>query len=468
MIAIRFETGPLAGEVLELERETVIGRGDVDVVVEDPEISRRHLVVRPIAGGYEAEDLGSLNGTTLNGIPLAAPRPLAEDDRLELGGIEVTVDRITIAARPSASTSAVERPASLAAGTRLGQYEVRGVVGRGSTSTIYRAYQASLDRFVSIKVLVQTDDEQMVQRFRREAKAIAHLQHPNILPVYDHGEHDGILYLVTQYVDCGLTVADTLGEPMEPLRALGLIGQILEALDHAHGHGVVHRDIKPSNILLPLPSWPMLADFGIAKILEEQDQRQLTQHGLIIGTAAYMSPEQVLAKPVDGRSDLYSTGAVLFEMLTGRLPFEAESAVEIMAQHAYATVPPATSLVPELPRDVDAVLARAMAKDPDHRFATAADMAASIARLAETVGRATPGDQLTGTYQRGISAFTDGRWDDAIEELSRVIEADPEYEDAHHMLEAAKEARDAGAVTRPRGASGVGAPGAPSAGADGR
>jgi serine/threonine-protein kinase len=311
-------------------------------------------------------------------------------------------------------------------------------------SAVYRGYQVSLDRFVSIKVLLQTDDEELVARFRREVRAIAHLQHPNILPVYDHGEHDGILYLVTQYIDNGVTLADYIGEPMEPVRALKLTSQVLGALSYAHGQGVVHRDIKPANILLPLPSWPMLADFGIAQILEQQDQRKLTQFGLIVGTAAYISPEQALSKAVDGRSDIYSAGTLLFELLTGRLPFEADSPMEIIAQHAYAPPPKATAVNRRLPPEVDALLLRAMAKDPGDRFSTAGEMGAAVDRLAEVIARATPGDQLTGTYHRGILAFSDGRWSEAIDQLTRVIESDPDYEDAHHLLEAAKEARDSG------------------------
>jgi serine/threonine protein kinase len=446
MVTLRFLTGPLAGRVVDLDRETVIGRGEVDLVVEDPEISRRHLVVRPSDDGFEVEDLGSLNGTFLNGISLAAPRSIGEGDRLELGDTQIEVQRITT---PPATGSPQPTPGSalseaLDPGTRLGQYEVMEVIGRGSMSAVYRGYQVSLDRFVSIKVLLQTDDEELVARFRREVRAIAHLQHPNILPVFDHGEHDGILYLVTQYIDNGVTLADYVGEPMEPVRALKLTSQVLGALSYAHGQGVVHRDIKPANILLPLPSWPMLADFGIAKILEQQDQRQITQFGLIVGTAAYISPEQALSKPVDGRSDIYSAGTLLFELLTGRLPFEADSPMEIIAQHAYAPPPRATAVNRRLPPEVDALLLRAMAKDRGDRFSTAGEMGAAVDRLAEVVARATPGDQLTGTYHRGILAFSDGRWSEAIDQLTRVIESDPDYEDAHHLLEAAKEARDSG------------------------
>jgi serine/threonine protein kinase len=451
VIKLRFLTGPLADRVVDLDGETVLGRGEVDLVVEDEEVSRRHLAVRSTESGWEVEDLGSLNGTFLNGIPLAAPRPLRQGDRLELGDTQVQVEEITTAseAGPPEPTPGSALAEALPVGTRLGPYEVLEVIKRGSMSAVYKGYQPSLDRFVAVKVLLQTDDEQFVARFRQEARAIGHLQHPNILPVFDHGEHDGILYLVTQYIDNGVTLADFVGEPMEPIRALQLTTQVLGALSYAHGRSVVHRDVKPSNILLPLPSWPMLADFGIAKILQQHDQRQITQYGLIVGTAAYISPEQALSRPVDGRSDIYSAGVLLFELLTGRLPFEADSPMEMMAQHAYASPPKATAANPGLSPQVDALLLKALAKDPGDRFSTAGDMATAVNRLAEGLARAGHGDQLTGTYHQGIIAFTDGRWSEAIDQLTRVIESDPDYEDAHHLLEAAKEARDSGTQPAP-------------------
>src|SRR5262245_46728142 len=186
-------------------------------------------------------------------------------------------------------------------GTRLGQYELIQVVGHRGMATVYKAYQASLDRFVAVKVLEHTHDQGFAARFKREARVIAQLQHPNILPVHDFGEQDGWLYLVLQYIENGVTLGDMLGQPIASNWALRLIERLLDALDYAHGRGVIHRDIKPSNILMLSPTWPVLADFGIAKL---NDNQNLTSSGLIIGTVAYMAPEQATGEPVDARADL--------------------------------------------------------------------------------------------------------------------------------------------------------------------
>jgi serine/threonine protein kinase len=429
----------MAGRQVDVDRECVLGRAGVDVVLDDPQVSRRHAILRPTPAGYEIEDLGSLNGTEVNGAATATPRALMPGDRIQLGDSTITVE--SISGPPGEPPARPEE--SLTVGVRLGPYEVGEVVGRGAASTVYRAYQPSLDRVVAIKVLTRTDDEQLVARFKREARAIAHLHHPNILPVYDYGEEDGALYLVTQYIDNGVTLSDMVDDPMEVARALRVTSQILGALEHAHGQGVVHRDVKPANILMPLPTWPMLADFGIAKLTGQVNPSMpLTHRGLIVGTAAYMAPEQILSRPIDGRTDLYSTGVLLYELLTGRLPFDTEGPYEMMAKHAYEQPPPATSINPEIPREVDAILATAMAKEASDRYQSATAMAGAIDRLADHLQRSRATDPLTDVYERAVLAFGAGNWGLAVDLLSKVIETDPDYEDAHHLLEAAKKARE--------------------------
>src|SRR5215216_6067629 len=145
--------------------------------------------------------------------------------------------------------------------TYLGQYHLTEMIRRGGMSTVYKAYQASLDRFVAVKVLLFNRDPQFAARFKREARAIAQLQHPNILPIYDYGEQEGLLYLVVQYIENGTTLGDMLSTALEPVAALRIIERVLSALDYAHQRGIIHRDIKPSNILMPSPTWPLLADF---------------------------------------------------------------------------------------------------------------------------------------------------------------------------------------------------------------
>src|SRR5262245_6470167 len=186
---------------------------------------------------------------------------------------------------------------------RLGPYQITEIIRRGGMSTVYLGHQDSLARDVAVKVLRHHHDPQFAARFTREARTIAQLQHPNILPIYDYGEQEGLLYLALQYVEHGVTLGDMLGAPMEPSAALRLVGHGLDALGYAHAHGVIHRDIKPANILMLSPTWPMLADFGIAKLMNDTQQR-LTMPGLIIGTAAYMAPEQALGQPIDARTDL--------------------------------------------------------------------------------------------------------------------------------------------------------------------
>jgi serine/threonine protein kinase len=174
-------------------------------------------------------------------------------------------------------------------GSQLGQYHIIELVRRGGMATVYKAHQPSLDRYVAVKVLFHNHDPQFAARFKREARAVAQLQHPNILPIYDNGEQDGLLYLVLQYVDQGVTLSDKMGVPFDPVVAFRLIGRLLDALEYAHVRGIVHRDIKPANVLMPSPNWPMLTDFGIAKLVIDNSP-QLTRPVLVVGTATYLAP----------------------------------------------------------------------------------------------------------------------------------------------------------------------------------
>jgi tRNA A-37 threonylcarbamoyl transferase component Bud32 len=321
-------------------------------------------------------------------------------------------------------------------GTRLNQYELTEIVRRGSMSTVYKAYQASLDRFVAVKVLHSNRDPQFAARFKREARAIATLQHHNILPIYDYGEDDGWLFLVMQYVENGTTLADLLSSPMPESTALRLTSQVLDALAYAHARGIIHRDIKPANILMPSPTWPMLADFGIAKLMN--DNQHLTMTGSIIGTAVYMAPEQATGQPIDARTDLYAAGVVLYQLLTGRPPFDGDTPMAVLTKHVYEPPPPPRRINPDLPLEAEAVLLRALAKDPAQRYQSAAEMAADIERVANRIDRDPKRVQMTGMYLAGVQAIETGRWEDAIDQLSKLVARDPEYEDAGELLEAAR------------------------------
>jgi len=324
--------------------------------------------------------------------------------------------------------------------TQLGQYRLIELIGHGGMATVYKAHQASLDRFVAIKVLPRTHDQLFAARFKREARAIAQLQHHNILPIHDYGEQDGLLYLVLPYIPNGVTLSDLLGKPMEPTRALRLTGHILDGLDYAHSHNVIHRDIKPSNILMSSPTWPMLADFGIAKLLN--DDQRLTISGLILGTVAYMAPEQAVGRPVDRRADLYATGVMLYEMTTGRLPFEADTPLAMMMKHAYEAPPPPRALNPDLPAAVESILLRALQKDPAGRYQSAAEMAAALERATAQIERTRTWNQTTQLYDTGIRAFDEGRWNEAVSSLSQLVAIDSTFEDAVEFLAAARAAQE--------------------------
>jgi serine/threonine-protein kinase len=324
-------------------------------------------------------------------------------------------------------------------GTHLGQYRLIEIIRRGGMATVYKAYQPALDRYVAVKVL-HNRDPQFAVRFKREARAIAQLQHHNILPIYDYGEQNGLLYLVLQYIEHGATLSDMLGRPIEPSAALRLTARLLDALAYAHQRGIIHRDIKPANILMPSPTWPMLADFGIAKLLN--DDMRLTQAGMIVGTAAYMAPEQAEGRPIDSRTDLYAVGVVLYELLTGRVPFDATTPVAVLMKHAYEPPPPPRSLNPDLPPAVEAVLLRALAKDPDARYQSAAEMGLAVERMANQLEQEQVRTQLASLYQAGQQAFSAGQWEVAIERLSQLAALDPSYRDAATLLAAAQAAHE--------------------------
>ncbi|HEU5016154.1 MAG TPA: protein kinase [Roseiflexaceae bacterium] len=263
----------------------------------------------------------------------------------------------------------------------LGPYRLIEVLGRGGMATVYKAYQASLDRFVAIKVLQHPNNADYAARFKAEARSLALLQHPNILPVHDYGEQDGVFYLVLQYVEHGSSLADSVGEPFATSRALSLMARVLAGLEYAHSRGVVHRDIKPANILMPAPDWPMLADFGLSKMLSESSL-QLTMPGTIMGTAAYMAPEQVTGQPIDARADVYAAGVVLYQLLTGRLPFEGDTPTEVLVKQAYMLPPSPREFNPSISEQLEQAVMRALAKNPADRFQSAAELAAALEQIA--------------------------------------------------------------------------------------
>ncbi|MEP7199145.1 MAG: serine/threonine-protein kinase [Chloroflexota bacterium] len=288
-------------------------------------------------------------------------------------------------------------------GQTIGNYQIVERLGEGGMASVYRAHQTSLDRFIAIKVLAgpRARDDTFRQRFDREAKSVAQLSHPNIVPIHDFGEDraHGLLYIVTDLVKGG-SLHDAMRRSLTTADAVRIIQQVAAALDYAHARGVIHRDIKPSNSLLTEDGRALLSDFGIAKIAE---RTQYTDTGATVGTPAYMSPEQVKGEELDRRSDVYALGLVAYQLLAGRLPFQADTPLAILHQQVYDPPPPLRQWYPRIPRKLESVVGRALAKERDKRYRTAGEFAAALERASH--GAAIP-IRLPRTRRAGESAPT--------------------------------------------------------------
>jgi len=256
-------------------------------------------------------------------------------------------------------------------------YLTQGLAGRGGMGLVYRAEQVATHRLVAIKLMTTGSvDAGRLASFRREAATLAQLEHPNIVPLYDYGEHDGVPYLVVRFLDGG-TVAERLGAgPIPVATTVRWITDVADALDAAHRRGITHRDVKPSNLLLDSAGNVYLGDFGIAATAVDLAS---APHS---GSAAYVSPEQARGEAPDLRSDVYSLAVTTFEMISGKKPFEAETALGMMVRHMHDPIPSARAIVPSLPAAVDAAIAEAMAKDPGARPASAGAFARRVRQAA--------------------------------------------------------------------------------------
>jgi tRNA A-37 threonylcarbamoyl transferase component Bud32 len=261
---------------------------------------------------------------------------------------------------------------TLQPGQMLGPYQIISQIGQGGMATVYKAYHASIDRYVALKVVSAqlAEDPDFLKRFQQEARLIAKLEHPHILPVHDFGEFEGTPYMVMRFLEAG-TLKERLAAPISLAEVDRIFTQLANALQYAHDNDVIHRDIKPSNAMLDKLGDIYLTDFGVAKILE--GTAKLTATGTITGTPAYMSPEQARGDKADQRSDIYSLGVVLFEMLTGHVPFEAETPMAVLFKQIQDPPPPLSIVRPDLPYTFEPVLLKALAKDPAERYASIHD-----------------------------------------------------------------------------------------------
>jgi serine/threonine-protein kinase len=256
---------------------------------------------------------------------------------------------------------------SIAPGTKLGQYEVQDFIGQGAMGLVYRAYHSQLERTGAVKILQAiAPDPDSTARFRHEAQAIAQLRHPNILNVYDFGEYEGTPYMIVEYVPGGSLGGRLSKGPMDAPTTLKYLRGIAAGLDYAHSRGIVHRDVKPANVLLESDDTPVIADFGLAKLLQGSSLKSMT--GVTTGTPAYMAPEQVTGNQVGPAADRYSLATMAYEMLTGKIPFDGEGLMEILYAQVHREPPPPSSRNSALGPHVDEVLLRGLAKDPALRW----------------------------------------------------------------------------------------------------
>jgi eukaryotic-like serine/threonine-protein kinase len=292
-----------------------------------------------------------------------------------------------------AEQAAEGRPRDDLIGRSLDGCEITQMLGQGGMARVYRAHQDRLDRDVAIKILppYYASDPDFVERFKQEARALARFSHPNIVVVHDAGEEHGLLFIVMEYI-AGGNLREYMRQSLSLNEVTRVMREVASALTYAHERGVIHRDVKPVNVLLDTNRRAVLSDFGIAKVMASSAVA-ISRSGAGVGTPEYMSPEQCHGGQVDARTDIYALGVMLFEMLTGHTPFEADNYTALAHSHIYETPPPPSRYNPRVSPAVQAVILKALEKSPADRFQTAVEMATALEQAVATQSPLPPGER---------------------------------------------------------------------------
>ncbi|MBN1487804.1 MAG: protein kinase [Anaerolineae bacterium] len=379
-VCLVFLSGPRSGQTLSLIGEQVrIGRDPSSkVCIDDGLVSWNHAILIPNNGQYWLYDQDSTNGTWVNGQRIAQYSLRIDQDQVQIGPATFMVHN---AEKPvghiPASSSSTTDSTDVEMVYDFGNYHRVQTLGGGGAATVYKAISNQDGRAVAIKVLHQSQDPYLRDKFEKEGREIAQLlRHPHIIRVYGGGESEGVLYLVMEIMEGG-TLRDVIASRSSlPLdRIVTILGQVCDALQYAHMQGVYHRDIKPENIFFTAEGQVKLGDFGIARLAQSMTR---TANGWLVGTPSYMSYEQAKGHAIDGRSDLYSLGIVLYEMLTGHCPFVADDPLTVVDMHIQSHPVPPRKYNPNIPVEIEQVVMRALEKDKEKRFRTAEDMARSL------------------------------------------------------------------------------------------
>jgi pSer/pThr/pTyr-binding forkhead associated (FHA) protein len=434
--------GTAAGRRLTLREELVIGRAvsGEGRLGDDHELSRRHArVARDANGQLTIEDLGSANGTFVNGERARGRQVLKVGDSLQIGSTTLQLTHVGRALAPRAPATPLpapatplpapaRRPHSRAAGAAdrerlaselpLGSIfagcRVEEVISHGDMAVVYRAEELALQRRVALKLILpeRSGEERFRERFRRESKVAAAIDHPNVIPIFDAGDEDGLLFITMRLVE-GTDMRALIASEgrLEPRRAARIVRQVGTALDAVHARGMLHRDVKPSNVLLARADHVYLSGFGLAK--RAASVGGLTRQGSIVARAEYVAPEQILNERIDARSDIYALGCLLFETLTGEAPFARWTEGPEALAHLNAPLPSPVALCPDLPREFDDVVRRAMAKDPSERYPSAGELgqaalvAAGGLRQASSWSVVATGEAAPSTDDQAAQALAD-------------------------------------------------------------